>query len=68
MRERGAARSGPVVYDWLREAMEHYERAEKLCPPGNDDALLRWNTCARVIMEHPYVRPLVEAQVVTMLE
>jgi hypothetical protein len=68
VRERGAARSGPVVYDWLREAMEHYERAEQLRPAGNDDALLRWNTCARVIMEHPQVRPLVEAHVMTMLE
>jgi hypothetical protein len=29
--------------------MECYEKAEGLRPPGNDDALLRWNTCARII-------------------
>jgi hypothetical protein len=29
--------------------MEHYERAEELSPEGNDDAVLRWNTCARII-------------------
>ena len=68
IRERGAAGSGPAVYDWLLDAMDHYERAEELRPQGNDDALLRWNTCARVIMENPHVRPLTEASVLTMLE
>jgi hypothetical protein len=34
----------------LREAMTWYEKAEALRPPGNDDAVLRWNTCARLIM------------------
>jgi hypothetical protein len=38
--------------------MEHFERAEVLRPPGNDDAILRWNTCARVIMRNPEIRPL----------
>jgi hypothetical protein len=41
---------GPRAYDWLREAMSWYERAEAVRAPGNDDALLRWNTCARLIM------------------
>ena len=30
-----------------------YEKAEALRPPGNDDATLRWNTCARILMSHP---------------
>jgi hypothetical protein len=38
--------------------MEHFERAEALRLPGNDDAILRWNTCARVIMRNPEIRPL----------
>jgi len=38
------------AYEYLREAMDHYEEAEALRPAGNDDALLRWNTCARIIM------------------
>jgi hypothetical protein len=38
------------AYELLREAMELYERAEAIRPAGNDDALLRWNTCARIIM------------------
>jgi hypothetical protein len=38
--------------------MSHYERAIDFASPGNDDAILRWNTCARVIMQNPDVRPL----------
>src|SRR4051794_16211522 len=37
------------AYNCLREAMTWYEKAEELRPAGNDDALLRWNTCARLI-------------------
>ena len=37
------------VYDGFRQAMEWYERAEALRPPGNDDAVLRWNSCVRAI-------------------
>lgn len=43
---------GFVAYEWLRDAMDHYERAERLRPPGKDDAILRWNTCARLIMRN----------------
>jgi hypothetical protein len=38
--------------DWLRDAMQHYERAESARPPGNDDARLRWNACARTLNAH----------------
>jgi hypothetical protein len=41
-----------VAYEWLSEAMYHYEKAEAVRPPGKDDAILRWNTCARLIMRH----------------
>ena len=40
------------AYTCLRNAMNHYEKAEAIRPPGNDDAILRWNTCARLIMHH----------------
>lgn len=46
------------AYHALREAMAHYEKAIDFALPGNDDAILRWNTCARVIMQNPEVRPL----------
>ena len=38
------------AYDMFREAMRLYEEAERVRPPSNDEALLRWNTCARTIM------------------
>src|SRR5688500_3606729 len=38
---------------WLNQAMAQYERADALRPPGNDDARLRWNACARVFNAHP---------------
>jgi hypothetical protein len=43
------------AYTSLRNAMSHYEKAEAVRPPGNDDAILRWNTCARLIMHHHLV-------------
>ncbi len=43
---------GSVAYEWLRDAMDHYEKAEAIRPPGKDDAILRWNTCARLIMRN----------------
>lgn len=42
--------TGHTVQEWLKEAMSCYERAEALRPAGNDEALLRWNTCARILM------------------
>ena len=48
--KRGVPDCGPRAYDWLREAMTWFEKAEAVRPPGNDDALLRWNACARLIM------------------
>ena len=41
------------VYEWLIEALDYFERAEHVRPRGNDDAILRWNTCVRVLRKHP---------------
>ena len=43
------------AYALFRDAMECYEKAEATRPPGNDDALLRWNTCARIITKNKLV-------------
>jgi hypothetical protein len=50
-------RAGSAAYDCFRSAMLYYEKAEAVRPPANDDALLRWNSCARMIMSHPDVAP-----------
>jgi hypothetical protein len=55
---QGGPCSNANTYHALREAMEHYERAEAMRPTGNDDAILRWNSCARVLMRNPEIRPL----------
>ena len=57
---QGGPGGGATAYHALREAMGHYERAIDFAPPGNDDAKLRWNTCARVIMQSPDIRPFPE--------
>lgn len=46
MNDRGSL---AVVHDALRQAMTHFEEAERLAPEGNDDAILRWNTCVRML-------------------
>lgn len=60
--------SGYIAYDWLRKAMEWYEKAEALREPGSEDALLRWNTCARVIDGHHSLQPAPDAGVPDQLE
>jgi hypothetical protein len=45
--------SGPTAQAWLKEAMTCYEKAEAIRPAGNDEALLRWNTCARILVGIP---------------
>jgi tetratricopeptide (TPR) repeat protein len=48
----GTGSAAAFAYSLYRKAMTFYERAEELSPSGNEDALLRWNTCARQIMRH----------------
>jgi tetratricopeptide (TPR) repeat protein len=43
------AKGGLQAYELFTQAMECFERAESIRPSGNDDAILRWNGCARVI-------------------
>jgi hypothetical protein len=58
---------GFVAYEWLKDAMGHYEKAEAIRPPGKDDAILRWNTCARLIMRH-HLKPVDEKYIEPPLE
>ena len=49
---QGHPGAGHYAYHELCEAMRQFEKAEKIRPPGNDDALLRWNTCARMMAKN----------------
>ncbi len=57
-----------AAYEWFREAMSWYEKAEAIRPPGNDDALLRWNTCARILKTNRHLQPREEERVEPYLE
>jgi hypothetical protein len=54
---RGGPDSGSMAFEWYTKAMADYELALSTCSPGNQDAALRWNTCARVLNEHPHLKP-----------
>jgi hypothetical protein len=47
--EQAAMHAESMAHDSLRAAMIAFEQAEALRQPGNDDAILRWNTCVRTM-------------------
>lgn len=49
---KGAIGSESTAYDLFRNAMDWFEKAEAIRPAGNDDVILRWNGCARIIMRN----------------
>ena len=54
---QGGPSAGELAYDCFTKAMSAYERALDTCDPGNHDATLRWNTCARILNNNPHVKP-----------
>lgn len=46
-----------TVYEWTMQAMRLFEEAERIRPAGNDDPILRWNTCVRFLHAHPNLAP-----------
>ncbi len=41
--------SHSFAYDYFYQALRCYEEAEKISPPHNEEAILRWNSCIRTI-------------------
>ena len=64
----GNPMAGTMAYPWLEMAMGFYERAERVRPAGDDDAVLRWNSCARMLMANDKIRPPVPDPPESMLE
>jgi len=52
---RGGPGAEDVASEWFDDAMRWYEKAEALRPSGNDEAILRWNTCVRMLGKHDRV-------------
>ena len=53
----GAMGVDEVAHDWLRDAMRWFEKAEAIRPSGNDESILRWNSCMRMLDKHAPKRP-----------
>ena len=65
---RGGPGSGFVAYDWLHQAMDCYDQAAAIRPEGNDESILRWNTCVRILDKFPELQPAPEETAHPMLE
>jgi hypothetical protein len=50
--KRSTHGSESTAFEFFVQAMNWFEKAEALRPTGNDDAILRWNGCARIIMSN----------------
>ena len=48
-----AGRPPHTVYPIFEEAMGLFEAAEKIRPPDNDESILRWNRCVRLLQSRP---------------
>jgi hypothetical protein len=44
--------NGVNAFEMFERAMDCFERAAAIRPHGNDDAILRWNGCARIIVRN----------------
>jgi len=61
-------RSPHTLAPLFAEAMRCFAEAETIHPPNNDDAILRWNTCARLINTHSHLAPHAESAYEPALE
>ncbi len=66
--DKGGPSSSDLAHDWFTKAMAEYEQALKSCQPGNEDAALRWNTCARILNENPHLKPAEERREVEVMD
>src|SRR3981189_776281 len=56
-------RSPHTLSPLFEEAMRCFAEAEMIRPPHNDDAVLRWNRCARLLQSHPGFQEEKESEV-----
>lgn len=54
---RNAPGCGPVAYEWFQKAIAFYEKAAELRQGDNDDPILRYNACVRLMERHDSVHP-----------
>ena len=54
--KRNVPRGEEMAFEFVDRAFGYYAAAEKLRAPGNDEAILRWNACVRLLAANPKVR------------
>lgn len=54
---RAPPHAAEMAYEWIHKALGWYAKAEALRAPGNDEAILRWNTCVRLLQQNSHLRP-----------
>jgi hypothetical protein len=45
--------SAHILLPLIEEALRNFAEAEKIRPAGNDDSILRWNRCVRLLESRP---------------
>ena len=66
--DQGSHGSGFVAYDWFLQAIRWYEKAASIRPKDNDDSILRYNTCVRILNRNPDLKPSVDERIELPLE
>ncbi len=64
-RAKAQLKAGLPAYALLplfEQALRAFAEAEKVRPLGNDDAILRWNRCVRLLQTDAYVRDVREQE------
>ena len=64
----GSPMAGGMAHAWIERALRLFESAETMRPAGDDDAVLRWNSCARLLRTHPEIKPVPVDEREPMLE
>ena len=64
----GSPMAGGMAFTWLQRAMSLYDQAETRRPAGDDDAVLRWNSCARMLTDNESIKPATDNSAEFMLE
>jgi hypothetical protein len=66
--DQGSHGSGFIAYDWFLQAIRWYEKAAAIRPKENDDSILRYNTCVRILKRNPDLKPSADERIELPLE
>ncbi len=54
--KKGGPGAKEASYGWFIKAMDAFEKAMTDCDPPNQGAILRWNSCARMLNNNPDIK------------